>query len=69
MGLLLLGSSWSPSFKISEISAIFQACGKILLVNEAIIIDVISGRIVGRLSLIMRVGILSIPGDLFNGID
>lgn len=53
MGLLLLGSSWSPSFKISEISAIFQACGKILLVNEAIIIDVISGRIVGRLSLIM----------------
>ena len=58
MGLLLFGSSWSPSFKIGETSAIFQARGKMPLVGEA-----------GRLSLITLVGILSIPSDLFNDID
>ena len=54
---------------ISETSAIFQAHRKIPLVHESFIIDVITGRVAGRLSLITRAGILSIPGDLFNGID
>ena len=33
------------------------------------IIDVKTGRIAGRLSLITRTVILSIPGDLLNAID
>ena len=37
MGLLLFGSSCSPSFKIGETSAIFLARGKMLLVGETFI--------------------------------
>ena len=65
----MLGSSKSPSFKIGETSAIFQEHGKIPVANEALIIDVKVGSTAGRLSLITRAGILSIPGDLFSGID
>ena len=39
MGLLLFGSSWSPSFKIGETLAIFLARGKMPLVGEAFISD------------------------------
>ena len=35
----------------------------------ALIIDVIQDRLVGRQSLIMRSGILSIPGNLFGAIE
>lgn len=47
----------------------FQEHGKIPLVSEVFIVDVITGRVAERLSLITRAGILSIPGYLFNGID
>ena len=39
MGLLLFGSSWSPSFKIDETSAIFLARRKMPLVGKAFITD------------------------------
>lgn len=50
-------------------SANFQERGKIPRVQDALIKAVIIGRVAGRLSLIVRTGIFSIPGDLFAGID
>ena len=67
--MVLLGSSKSPSFEIGETSAMFEEHGKIPVANEALIIDIKVSSTAGRLSLIMRAGILSIPGDLFSGID
>ena len=49
-------------------SAIFQSKGNVPVTKDALIIDVIVGRITGRLSLMTRIGILLIPGALFVGI-
>ena len=49
-------------------SAIFQGKGNVPVTKDALIIDVSVGRITGRLSLMIRIGILSIPGALFLGI-
>ena len=49
-------------------SAIFQGKGNVPVTKDAFIIDVSVGRITGRLSLMTRIGILSIPGALFVGI-
>ena len=67
IGLLLLGSSWFPSFRIGDYN--FQDRGKFPCLKEALIMDVITGRVAGRLSLITRTGMLSIPDDLLAGID
>ena len=49
-------------------SAIFQSKGNFPVTKDALIIDVIVGRLTGRLSLMTRIGILLIPGALFVGI-
>ena len=59
MGLLLFGRSASPSLGIGVTSAVFQSDGNVHVTKEALTIDVIAGRI----------GILSIPGALLDGID
>ena len=69
IGLLLFGCSWLPSFRIGDTTANFQDRGNIPRVKEALIKDVITGRVVERLSLITRTGMLLIPGDLLSGID
>ena len=43
-------------------SAIFQRKGNVPVTKDALIIDASVGRITGRLSLMTRNGILSIPG-------
>jgi hypothetical protein len=50
-------------------SAIFQALGNILFTSELFMMEVIHGEMTGKQSLITRIGILSIPGDLLSGID
>ena len=53
IGLLLPGSSKSPSFKIDDTSAIFQSLGKVQVVlKEEFIMAVIEGIIPGTESLI-----------------
>ena len=49
-------------------SAIFQRKGNVPVPKDALIIDASVGRITGRLSLMTRNGILSIPVVLFVGI-
>ena len=48
-------------------SAVFQMLGKVAETKELLMNDVIVGSIAGRQSLITRIGILSIPGALFDG--
>ena len=50
-------------------SAIFQALGNILFTSELFMMEVILDEMTGKQSLITRIGILSIPGDLLSGID
>ena len=57
-----------PCFGIGVISAVFQTSGNAEDKREALMIDVIKGRVIGRLSLRTRVGTLSIPGVLLEGI-
>ena len=68
-GRLFEATSWSPSFKSGIISAIFQDSGKVEVVNELLIMSVNGPSMTGRQSLIIRMLILSGPGDLFDGID
>ena len=49
--------------------AIFQEVGKTRLLREALIIEVILGTIIGKLSLIKRGDALSIPGAFLLGIE
>ena len=69
IGLLLFACSWSPSFGRGVTSAVFQHDGNVEELSEALTIDVIAGRIGTRESLITRIGILSIPGALLEGMD
>ena len=53
IGLLLHGSSKSPSLKVGDTSAIFQSLGKVQVVlKEEFIMEVIEGIIPGAESLI-----------------
>ena len=65
---LLLGSSWLPCLGIGVILAVFQTSGNVEAKREALMIDVIKGSVINRLSLRTRVGTLSIPGALLEGI-
>lgn len=69
MGLLLFACLWSPSLGIGVTSATFQTEGKVEVTKEVLTKDMIAGRIGARQSLIMRIGILSLPGALLDGID
>ena len=53
----------SPSFNIGVTSAIFQTLRNWAERKVALIIDVIEGRMAGRQSLMVQIGVLSIPGD------
>ena len=46
----------------------FQTSGNVEAKREALMIDVIKGSVINRLSLRTRVGTLSIPGALLEGI-
>ena len=50
-------------------SEIFQLEGNVLFTSELLIMEVIHGEIIGRQSLMTRIGILSIPGALLSGIE
>ena len=50
-------------------SAFLHVLGKLAVRREVLIIDLIEGKMAGRQSLITRIGILSIPGALFEAID
>ena len=69
IGLLLFGTSSSPSLGIGVTTAIFHIFGKIALSKVALIIEVIEGNMAGRQSLMTRIGTLSMPGALFEAID
>ena len=69
IGLLLFSFSLSPSLGIGITSAIFHSEGKVHVSIEQLTIEVIVRRIGARQSLITRIGILSIPGDLWETID
>ena len=69
MGLLLVACLWSSFLGIGVTSAVFHSEGNVQVAKEALTIDVIAGRIGVRQSLITRIGILSIPGTLLEGID
>ena len=45
---MLLGILWSPSFNIGVTSAIFQQEGNVDNLKDALMIEVIDGRIAGR---------------------
>ena len=68
IGLLLLGSSWLPCLGIGVISVVFQNSGNVEAKREALMIDVIKGSVINRLSLRTRVGTLSIPEALLESI-
>jgi hypothetical protein len=68
-GRLFAASSWSPSFKSGIISAIFQDSGYVEVVNELLMMPVNGPSMTWRQCLIIRMLILSGPGDLFDGID
>ena len=57
-----------PCLVIGVISAVFQIPGNVEDEREALMIDVTKGSIIGRQSLMTRVGTLSIPGALLEGI-
>ena len=63
---MLFTCSWSPSFGWGVASAVFQHDVNVKELSEAIIIDVIAGKIGTRESLITRIGILSISGAFFG---
>ena len=69
MGRLFSACSRSPSFGTVTTSAFFQARGNWPVSKEVLKIEVIDGRITGRLSFITRTEILSWPGALFVGIE
>ena len=61
-----------PCLVIGVISAVFQIPGNVEDEREALMIDVTKGSIIGRQSLMTRVGTLSIPGALhciYNFLD
>ena len=66
---MLFACSGSAFFGIGLITAIFQSRGKIPETSEVLIIEVIVGRIVGRLSLMTHIEIWSIPGDFLVGME
>ena len=57
-----------PYLGIDVISAVFQIPRNVEDEREALMIDVTKGSIIGRQSLMTRVGTLSIPGALLEGI-
>jgi len=65
----LLASSWSPFLRIGKTSAVFQEAEKTPLSKEALMIEVIQGTMVGKLSFSTRGGTLLIPGALLLGIE
>ena len=54
---------------IGTTSAIFQEEGNVKEPREELTLDVIAGRIDAIQSLMTRIGMLSIPGALLDGID
>ena len=67
IGSLSPAPSKLPSFKIGVTSAVFQSLGKVLVVTEAFIIEVIEEIITGIESLMTRVGnSLSINHSVFT---
>ena len=62
VSVLLFGMSWSPALGIEVTSTVFQAKGKVTNAKVALIIDVNDGKRAGKQSLIIRIGILSVPG-------
>ena len=67
-GLLLLRSSWLPCFGIGVISAVFYTSGNVEDKRVALMIDVMKGSVINRLSVRTRVCILSITGALLEGV-
>ena len=61
----------SVLIRIGQTLAIFriQEVGKTRLLREALIIEVILGTIIGKLSLIKRGDTLSVPGAFLLGIE
>ena len=68
IGLLLFGSSWSPSLRCGTTSAFFHARGNVELARDRLMIRVIQCGMWGRQSLITEMVILSCPGALLLGI-
>ena len=56
IGLLLFGTSSSPSLGMGVTTAIFHIFGKVALSKVALIIEVIEGNMAGRQSLMTRIG-------------
>ena len=68
-GWLFDASSWFLSFKSGMTSASFQTLENVDEAKKQLMITVRGPRITGKLSLITRIETLSLPGDLFEGID
>ena len=69
MGLLLLGTSRSPFFRMGVASASFHTPGNVLVVKEVLMMEMTEGSITGRQSLTTRTGILSTSGALRIAIE
>ena len=68
IGLLLSISSWLPCLGIGVISAVFDTSGNVEDKREALMIDLMKGSVINRLSVRTRVRIMSITGALLEGI-